>query len=288
MSSVIARPFQRRRDGLRILIVAATAVVLTTSQVGASPLLMTSVSNSIGSSFAIGENCGDGAFGGTPAFAQCMDSFYVNVSGIETLINMSATGSAHVNYGSLGAIATALAQITDNPGGGQVGASALALAKAQDTFVLQNATGGVLQFLIEVTGTQGLSATGNGGWSGGVGANISNTTTGQAFSGPGMYFFDVPFSGGTATTGFQLATSASCTVYGGTLCDGFANYGSTANILQVQVLDANGVVIPGATFTAESGFAYPTGPLQPVPEPSSLLLLGAGVLLFVKKVAKQS
>jgi hypothetical protein len=52
-------------------------------------------------------------------------------------------------------------------------------------------------------------------------------------------------------------------------------------ITNMALLDANGVVIPGVTFTADDGFVFPSEPFPGgptgVPEPASLVLLGTAL-----------
>ncbi len=54
---------------------------------------------------------------------------------------------------------------------------------------------------------------------------------------------------------------------------GFIDFSNTASLSAIEVLDAQGSAVPGFTVSSESGAVYP------VPEPSTLALLGASALL---------
>lgn len=60
-----------------------------------------------------------------------------------------------------------------------------------------------------------------------------------------------------------------------------ADFAHTAKVDSVGLYDASGALVSGATFSWASGTAYPlaapTGP-APVPEPTTMLLVGSGVL----------
>ena len=53
-----------------------------------------------------------------------------------------------------------------------------------------------------------------------------------------------------------------------------ADYGDTAEIISVQVLDSNGQPIP-FSLTTESGFTFPSETLSETPEPATLVLLAS-------------
>jgi hypothetical protein len=57
-----------------------------------------------------------------------------------------------------------------------------------------------------------------------------------------------------------------------------ANFGDTATLTEILVFDADGNLLPDVTITSESGTVYPlTASAAPVPEPSSLVLVAAGL-----------
>lgn len=62
-----------------------------------------------------------------------------------------------------------------------------------------------------------------------------------------------------------------------------ANFGDTATLTEILVFDADGNLLPDVTITSESGTVYPltAGGGTSVPEPCTLLLVGAAVLGFI-------
>jgi len=62
---------------------------------------------------------------------------------------------------------------------------------------------------------------------------------------------------------------------------GGLNAGNTFEITEMELLDANGLVIPGMTFMTDDGFVFPSEPFPggpgSVPEPTTLALLGVGL-----------
>src|SRR5688572_6825618 len=196
--------------GTRSAVLAGlAAALLAANTASAAPLLLTTVDLSIDSSFSTGQLCGDGGTDGDTVSASCSDSFYVDISGIQTRIAMDSFGSARASYGSLGVTAEVIAQITDNPGGGQVDARALADARMYDTFLVQGASSGTLQFVFSVEGSENISATGNGGWTASVGGVLVNLLNGASFSDPGIVLVDVPFGTGATPVAFALRASVS-------------------------------------------------------------------------------
>ncbi len=64
----------------------------------------------------------------------------------------------------------------------------------------------------------------------------------------------------------------------GATVTGSANYQSTLTLSRIEVVDANDNPVSGWTVASESGTSYPT-----VPEPSSLAVIGLGVLALRRK-----
>jgi len=61
-----------------------------------------------------------------------------------------------------------------------------------------------------------------------------------------------------------------------------ANFGDTATLTEILVFDADGHLLPDVTITSASGTVYPlTAGAAPVPEPSSLVLVAAGLAGFL-------
>jgi len=62
---------------------------------------------------------------------------------------------------------------------------------------------------------------------------------------------------------------------------GVLNAGNTFEITEMELLDANGLVIPGVTFMSDDGFIFPSEPFPggngSAPEPATLALLGIGL-----------
>jgi hypothetical protein len=100
------------------------------------------------------------------------------------------------------------------------------------------------------------------------------------FNGPGVLEFDLPVVFGLEQTlniemSADIAILALGQIGGGSL---ILDYLSTASLLSVSVFDAGGTLLPaGRLLSATEGLIYPSAPATPVPEPASILLLGAGL-----------
>jgi hypothetical protein len=91
----------------------------------------------------------------------------------------------------------------------------------------------------------------------------------------------MPYSpGNNPVEVFDLAANAACNEAGkgpGT-CSATANFVDTVQITGAQVFDPSGNLVPGAIVTSDTGFNPNGGSTSSVPEPSSMFLLGAGLL----------
>ncbi len=68
----------------------------------------------------------------------------------------------------------------------------------------------------------------------------------------------------------------------------FANFGDTATLTEILVFDGAGNLLPDVTITSASGTVYPLAAAgMPVPEPSTLLLVGAGLAGFLASRCRQ-
>jgi hypothetical protein len=86
----------------------------------------------------------------------------------------------------------------------------------------------------------------------------------------------------------SLETQVQCSAVGGnalTTCNATSDYFDTVRITSAQVFDSSGNLVQGATITSDTGFNPNATPS--VPEPSSLLLLGSGLLYLIVLRRKQ-
>jgi hypothetical protein len=86
------------------------------------------------------------------------------------------------------------------------------------------------------------------------------------------FYIEEPVYGPTVDFGVGLLVGASCDAFNAS-CTSNVNFIDTLQITGAQLFDANGNLIPDASFISESGFNP-----NAVPEPSSFLLLGSGLL----------
>jgi hypothetical protein len=111
-------------------------------------------------------------------------------------------------------------------------------------------------------------------------AGVPGASTLGLASGATPFTILVPYTNGTADFSMSLSADAYCSgtvpANGSELgCSSTADFLDTVSITGDSVYDTNGNLVSGATLISESGF---NPDAVPTPEPSSLLMLGAGVL----------
>ena len=107
------------------------------------------------------------------------------------------------------------------------------------------------------------------------GIPLVRSITAQLPSGTTLLAVDTPITNGVATLQFTLEVAAACP--GISDCESQANFLDPIAITGASAFDANGNPV-AATFVSESGFNPNAEAVVPTPEPSSLVLLGTGLL----------
>ena len=172
----------------------------------------------------------------------------------------------------------------------QVGGVSGADADVIDTVTLHGApASGFLKFSFAVEGILSL-ATNTGNLNDHVDELVSvNVYDGSVLVlGPGSSSLTVnqiqtvlvPYSGTTFPITMALNTLASCAnspTTLGTTCTATADFRNTATVAEVDILNSNSILVPGASMTSSSGFTYPSA----IPEPSGALLCSAGLLAII-------
>jgi hypothetical protein len=95
-------------------------------------------------------------------------------------------------------------------------------------------------------------------------------------SGSSNIIITAPIGNGTTEIQFALALSTDCA--GIQQCTSNADFLDPTSITGASVYDANGNLVSDASLISESGFNPNAGATVPAPEPSSLGLVGLGLL----------
>lgn len=94
-------------------------------------------------------------------------------------------------------------------------------------------------------------------------------------SGANNFVLDTAINNGTAQLVFGLESESACDTF--VPCTAISDFLDPTSITGASVYDVNGNLVSGASLISESGF-NPNASVQAVPEPSSSMMLGVGLL----------
>jgi len=208
--------------------------------------------------------------GTDPAVAAASQTF----TGGQFFEAASASGSA--TFGTLTGVASATAVAPDSCSGGP-GFCGNVLGRSGASFT---------DFLTITGGTGGLAFVAATGTSTGTGTaelvlnlfDITSATGGQcvAFNAGSCTTPLAHISPGTNTLSLneQLIVDALARLASGGSVTVTSDFSHTGLLSTIHGFDVNGNELTDFTVTSESGFDYPTGPLNATPEPATLVLCG--------------
>jgi len=188
----------------------------------------------------------------------------------------AATASGSATFGTLTGVASATAVAPDSCSG-VLGACGNVLARSSGAFT---------DVLLVTGGTGGLAFVAATGTSTGTGTaelilNLSDVTTatgGQciAFNSGSCTTPLAHISSGTNALSLseQLTVDALARLASGGSVTVTSDFSHTGLLSTIHGFDVNGNELTDFTVTSESGFDYPTGPLNATPEPATLVLCG--------------
>jgi hypothetical protein len=193
------------------------------------------------------------------------------------------SGQAYANFGQLGVSGDAHTAASGDPTASYAGGSGQgfveSVAEMSDTILFDtDRSGDSLTFTFLLTGSTDVLLDGQSETGGAAIALFDNHGT-LITDIAGSSSYTIPITGSSVSFGFRLQGDAGCGVslVAGSLCGAEFDYIHTATITGLSFVDANGDPLP-VTFTAQSGFSYPTGsPTAAVPEPTTLCLMALGL-----------
>ncbi|MGF7183716.1 PEP-CTERM sorting domain-containing protein [Tunturiibacter psychrotolerans] len=91
----------------------------------------------------------------------------------------------------------------------------------------------------------------------------------------------------TTIFGTEFESANQCETDGSATCSAQSLFFNTATIDSITVENANGSPVSGATVTSLAGIDYNASPVGSTPEPSSILLLGTGVISIAALIRRR-
>jgi PEP-CTERM motif len=208
--------------------------------------------------------------------------------------SFSATATGSLSTGTVGSVAQAASFLPNTVG--QINWEALGYGSLDYVYTVTGTQSGTIDTTLTVNGNSQVSS--NSPCvpicfaEGTIGISSTETFggafTGSLPNGPFTFTIITPVANGTADFSFGLTANASCppeVAILGNMCTATADYLDSVTIIGASVYDAGGKLVPDATIVSQSGYSPPSS--TPTPEPSSIMLLATGILVFSRLLRRK-